>query len=229
MRTLSLVLLLVACGPKNAPESAATTPPTPPPAVEAPPEPEPEPEAAPEPPPEVVNADLNITVTQASGTAKSGHVKRIERSTDWYGEEGWSTEEKDLKISLEKGNSAKDATWKEIKSISIAPGALSDVDCLYDSNFSPWMYDCTIKTTATVALKDGTTGWVVANRHKWRLTYDDGSQMEFWLYKHPAREQDEKVVDLETTNPENFDLYTKLQMRLKTEVKTTLVTKVTVQ
>ncbi len=228
MRTLSLILLLVACGPKKAPTPDAA-PPAPAP-VEAAPEPEPEPEAAPpEPPPEVNNADLNITVTQANGSAKAGRVKRIERSTDWYGEEGWSTEPKDLKVSLEKGNSAKEATWTEIKSITIVPGAITDVDCLYDSNFSPWMYDCTIKTTATVALKDGTTGWTVANRHKWRLTYDDGSQMEFWLYKHPAREQDDKVVDLETTNPENFDLYTKLQTRLKSEMKTTMVTKVNVQ
>lgn len=228
MRSLSLILLLVACGPKNPPETAATTAPAPVEAAPAP-EPEPEPEAPPEPPPEVNNADLNITVTQASGTAKAGHVKRIERSTDWFGEEGWSTEEKDLKISLEKGNSAKDATWKDIKSIAITPGAITDVDCVYDGNYSPWMYDCTIKTNASVTLKDGTSGWTVVNRHKWRLTYDDGSQVEFWLYKHPAREQDDKVVDLETTNPENFDLYTKLQTRLKSEIKTTLVTKVTVQ
>lgn len=228
MRTLSLILLLVACGPKDAPVENAGTAVAPAP-VEPAPEPEPEPEPEPAPPADVVNADLSITVGQAGGTSFAGHVKRIERSTDWYGEEGWSTEASDLKISLEKGNSAKEATWTEIKSITIAPGAITDVDCLYDSNFSPWMYDCTIKTKAAVTLKDGSTGWTVVNRHKWRLTYDDGKQVEFWLYKHPAREQDEKVVDLETANPENFELYTSLQARLKTEIKTTLVTKVTVQ
>jgi len=227
MRSLSLILLLAACGPKEPPQSAATAP-APAPVAEAP-APEPEPEAAPEPPADITNADLNITVTTAGGTSKGGHVKRIERSVDWFADEGWSTDTKDLKISLEKGNSAKDVTWSEIKSIGIVPGAVTDVDCLYDSNFSPWMYDCTIKTTATVALKDGSTGWTVANRHKWRLTYDDGSQQEFWLYKLPAREQDDRVVDLDTTNPENFELYTKLQTRLKSEVKTTMITKVVVQ
>lgn len=227
MRSLSLILLLAACGPKESPKNAATAPA---PVAEAPPPaPEPEPEPEPAPPADITNADLNITVTTANGTAKGGHVKRIERSQDWFADEGWTTEASDLKISLEKGNSAKDVTWNDIKSISIVPGSVSDVDCLYDSNFSPWMYDCTIKTTATVALKDGSTGWTVTNHHKWRFTYDDGSQTEFWLYKHPAREQDDRVVDLDTTNPENFELYTKLQTRLKTEIKTTMVTKVVVQ
>lgn len=225
MRILSLILLLVACGPKKTPEPAAEAP-APAPVVEPTPEPEPEPE----PPADVVNADLNVTVATAGGTTQSGHVKRIERSTDWFGEEGWTTEEGDLKLSLEKGNEAREVTWAEVKSVSVVPGKIpADVDCVYDSNFSPWMYDCTVKTTATVALKDGSTGWTVANRHKWRLTFDDGSQSEFWLYKHPAREQDEKVVDLETTNPENTDLYVKLQERLRNEAKTTMVTKVTIQ
>lgn len=228
MRTLSLILLLTACGPKKAPEPVAAAEPAPAAAPE--PEPTPEPEAEPEPPPEVVNADLNITVSHAGGSAKSGKVKRIERSSDWFGEEGWSTEPKDLKLALEKGNASKDALWTEVKSVAVVPGKVpADADCVYDSNFTPWMYDCTVKTTATVTLKDGTTGWLVTNRHKWRFTYEDGSQEEFWLYKHPAREQDEKVVDLDTTNPENMDLYVKLQERLKSEIKTTMVTKVTIQ
>ena len=229
MRTLSLILLLTACGPKKAPETTAAEP-APAPVAAAEPTPEPEPEVAPEPPPEVINSDLSITVGRAGGASKAGKVKRIERSTDWFGDEGWSTEPKDLKLALEKGNSAKDVTWAEVKSIAVVPGKVpADADCVYDSNFQPWMYDCTVKTTATVTLKDGTTGWVVTNRHKWRFTYEDNSQEEFWLYKHPAREQDDKVVDLDTTNPENMDLYVKLQERLKSELKTTLVTKVTVQ
>ena len=229
MRMLSLILLLTACGPKNAPENAGTAPVAPvAPPVEATPEPEPEAEA--EPPPPIVNANLNITVGHASGSSKVGKVTRIERSSDWFGEEGWSTDAKDLKLSLAKVNSARDATWEEVKSIAIVPGKVpADADCVYDSNFSPWMYDCTVKTTATVPLKDGSAGWIVANRHKWRFTYEDGATEEFWLLKHPAREQDEKVVDLDTNNPENMDLYIKLQDRLKSEIKTTMVTKVTVQ
>lgn len=228
MRTLSLILLLTACGPKKAPETAAAAPP--PPVEAAPVEPEPEPEAEPEPAAPVVNANLNVTVGHGSGSSKSGKVTRIERSVDWYGDDGWSTDAGDLKMALEKGNSARDARWEDVKSITIVPGKVpADADCVYDSNFSPWMYDCTVKTTATVTLKDGSAGWVVTNRHKWRFTFEDESQEEFWLYKHPAREQDEKVVDLDTNNPENMDLYIKLQDRLKNEVKTTMVTKVTVQ
>lgn len=227
MHLLTLSLLLMACGPKKAPETAATAPveaaPAPPPA--------PEPEPEPEPPPEVTNANFNATVVRADGTSAGGHVKRVERSVDFFADEGWTTEANKLKLSLEAdgGNKAKDATWDQIKSISVAVGKIpGDVDCSYDSNFTPWMYDCTVKTTATVVLKDGTT-WTVAQRHKWKLTFDDGSSAEFWLWKYPARQQDDKVVDLETTNPENIDLYTSLQDRLKSEVKTTLVTKVNVQ
>ena len=227
MRILPLFLLIAACGPKKAPESAATATPAPVEAPVAAPEPEPEPE----PPADVVNADLNITVTHADGTSKSGHVKRIERSADFFADEGWVTEENKVKLPLETadGNKAKDALWSEVKSISIVAGKVpADVDCSYDSNFSPWMYDCTVKTTANVTLKDGST-WTVAGRHKWKLTYDDGSDIEFWLWKHPARQQDDKVIELGDTNPENVDLYTGLQERLRAEIKTSLVTKVSVQ
>lgn len=227
MHLLSLFLLLSACGPKKAPESAATAAPVAAPAPAPEPEPEPEPPA----PVEVNNADFNATVARADGTSASGHVKRVERSEDFFADTGWTTEPNKLKLSLEAdgGNKAKDVTWAEIKSISIVPGKVpGDVDCSYDSEFSPWMYDCTVKTTATVVLKDGSS-WTVAQRHKWKLTFDDGSSAEFWLWKHPAREQDEKVVELGDDSPENVDLYTKLQDRLKSEIKTTLVTKVSVQ
>lgn len=225
--TLPLLLLLAACGPKTPPPAPAEPAPAPAPVAAAEPEPEPEPEP-PAPPPS--NADFNATVTRADGTATSGHVKRVERSTDWFGEADWSTEAKDVKLSLEKGNTGKDVTWAEIKSIAIVPGKVpADADCVYDSNWTPWMYDCTVKTAPTFTLKDGSTGWTTTDRHKWRLTLDNDTSVEFWLYKHPARQQDEKVVDLETTNPENFELYSALQDRLRQEIKTTMVTKVSVQ
>ncbi len=227
MIKLLLPLLLLACGPKKAPEPAAS--PVAAPVAEAA---TPEPEAAPEPPPpppDVVNADLKVTITYGNGSTKSGHVKRVERSTDWYGEQDWDQDKGKLKISGEQGNSAKEITWDLVKSITVVPGKVpSEVDCVYDSNWSPWMYDCTVKTVGTVVLKDGTK-WTVANRHKWRLTFDDGSSAEMWLYKHPAREQDSRVMELDTANPENLELYTKLQNRIREEVKTTLVVKIAVE
>ena len=66
------------------------------------------------------------------------------------------------------------------------------------------------------------------NRHKWRLVFDDDSEVEFWLKKHPAREQDEEVVGLDSGNPENYELYTRLQQRLRDELATTMVTKIQV-
>ena len=41
---------------------------------------------------------------------------------------------------------------------------------------------------------------------KWRFVFDDDSEVEFWM-KNRAHQQDEKKVDLNTTNPENYDLY----------------------
>ncbi len=187
-------------------------------------------EEEPAPPPEVKNADLTVTLKFADGSSKSGHVKRIERSDDFYGEEGWLTEDRKLKIEGEAGAVLKEFPWTEVKSISVVPGKVpADVSCTYSTEMTPWMYDCTVKTTAKVTTKEGKT-WTVSNRHKWRLTFDDGSQAEFWLYKHAAREQDETVVDIYTTNPENLDLYTKLQTRLKEElVGPGFVTSITVQ
>jgi hypothetical protein len=226
MRALVLTLLF-ACGPKKAPEPAAAAP------VEAPAAPEPAAEPTPEPEPEVkvevTNADFNASVITANGSQKSGHVKRVERSDDWFGEGTWLTDAKDIRILAETDTANKEYTWKDIKTITIQPGKVpADVDCVYDSNWSPWMYDCTLKTMGTATVADGSK-WRVTSRQKWRFTFDDGSQVEFWLYKHPAREQDSQVVGLDTTNPENYDLYTRLQNRLREEVKTTMVTKIVIQ
>lgn len=223
-----LLSLVVACGPKEPPKAPAAEPP-PAPVAPAPAEPPPAPAAEPAPPAEITNADFQVVVTRADGTSVKGHVKRVERSADWFGEKDWSVADADLVILAETETALKKIRWPEVKSIAIVPGKVpADVDCVYDSEWMPWMYDCTLKTTATVTTKDGSR-WTVTNRHKWRLVFDDGSSVEFWLWKHPAREQDAEVVTLDSGNPENHALYTRLQNRLREEVKTTLVTGVTVQ
>ena len=227
MQSLLIFLMLAACGPKEAPPVAAAAVAEPAPAPPPAPEPEPVVDAAPA--PAVSNADLMVTLTRANGSTVSGKVRRIERSEDWFGEEGWNDEKSGLKIDAETSSAMKQVLWTDVASVSIKPGAIpADVDCVYDSNWSPWMYDCTLKTAGTLTLKDGSK-WTVSNRHKWRFTFDSGDVVEFWLNKHPAREQDDSVVDLNTANPENFDLYTKLQHRLRDEAKTTIVVKVDVK
>ncbi len=186
--------------------------------------------AEPEPPPEIVNADLQVSLRFADGSSRSGHVKRIERSDDFYGEAGWLTEDRKLTIEGEAGTLLKEFPWTDVKSVSVTPGRVpADVSCTYSTEFTPWMYDCTVKTTGKVVTTDGKS-WTVSNRHKWRFTFDDDSQVEFWLYKFAARQQDETVVDIYTENPENLDLYVTLQTQLKQELKSSdFVTSITVQ
>ena len=218
------LLLLSACGEKKAPEVAAAPPPAP--VVAAP-----EPEAAPEPaaPVDVKNADMNVVITMADGSTKAGHVKRVERSADFFGDDEWSTDKKDLVIAAEGNGAYQKLPWSAVKLVTVKAGVVpTDVDCVYDSNFTPWMYDCTLSTVSTLTGADGKK-WTVDNRNKWRFTFDDDTSVEFWLKKHPAREQDSAIVELETTNPENLDLYKKLQARLKVEAKTTMVVKVEVK
>lgn len=126
------------------------------------------------------------------------------------------------------GSASKDFAWTDVKTLTLVPGKIpTDVDCIYESDFSPWMYDCTLKTTSTAVLKDNSK-WTVTTLNKWRFTFEDGESVEFWVFKHHAREQDEKVVDLDTKDAENLALYTKLQNRLREEVKGKLVVKVAV-
>ncbi len=228
MSTLILTALLVACGPKKATteepvEPANTAAPAVAPETEEEPEPEPEPVAL------ANNANLQVTITFANGTAKSGHVVRIERSEDFFADTGWTMAEEELRISADGGSEYKKLTWKEVSNIAVKPGTIpADVSCLYDSDFSPWMYDCTLNTTATLTDTSGKR-WTVDNRHKWRLTFDDDSSVEFWLKKHSARQQDAAVVDLDTENPENRDLYIQLQQQLREDVKGDLVVSIRVQ
>jgi hypothetical protein len=225
---LVLSALLVACGPKSVSPEAPAEPAEP--AAEAP-APEPEPEPEPEPVVETTpnNADLQITITYANGTAKNGRVVRIERSEDYYADKGWTMADEDLRISAETSSEYKKLTWQEVGNISVKPGTIpADVDCLYDSDFSPWMYDCTLKTTGALTDTSGKR-WTVDSRHKWRMTFEDDSEVEFWLKKHSARQQDDAVVDLDTVEPENRSLYVRLQQQLRDDVKGELVVSIRVQ
>jgi hypothetical protein len=213
--SIVLLSLLVACGPKKAPEA-----PEAPAAVET--------VAEVAPPPEITNADLTVKMTRANGSVVEGHVKRIERSTDIYGEEGWETGEKEIRFAGETDSEYRKMGWTDVKSVSMKVASMSDVSCVYDSNFTPWMYDCTLKMPTAVVTKDGKT-YQADTLKKWRFVFDDDTEVEFWMKKHRAHQQDEKKVDLDTTNPENYDLYGVLQQRLRSERTGDVVVKVEFQ
>ena len=100
-------------------------------------------------------------------------------------------------------------------------GNPADSDCAYSSDYSPWMYTCEVKCKSTATTTDGKK-WAVVSRHKWRFTFDDGTVVEFWFYKHPARMQDP-----DNTDGENYNVYIQLQDRLREEMKS-LVTSIRV-
>jgi hypothetical protein len=212
---LTSLALMVACGEKKAPEAAATAAPPPPPAPVV--------EEAPPPPPEPVevrNADLNVTITMADGSTKAGHVKRVERSSTFRGDEDWLTEAGDLKINGEAPGAYKKFTWDQVKSISVKPepASTSNISCTYSSEYNPWIYECTIKVPSTLTAKEGGS-YTVDTGYKWRFVFDDDSEVEFYMKKYIVWEQDSEEVGLDTVNPENYDLYGKLQEKLKSDVK----------
>jgi hypothetical protein len=224
---LILLPLLAAKGGKKKDDAPAP----PPPVAEkaAPAEAAPEPPPAPEAPKVIKNADVTVSITNAGGTIKSGKVTGIERTIDFAGDEGWTSVEKDLRLTVESGSSEKQVAWKDVKSITVTPGKIPDeVDCSYSSDFSPWMYECILRTNTTVVMKDGSKG-NITNRHQWRFTFEDGSQSTFSIFKYSVREQDSKEVEFGEEQTENFGLYTRLQDRLRTELKTQIVKSVSVQ
>ncbi len=231
MRTLLIAFLLVPAfsfAKPKAPEPAPAPAPAPSPA----PAPEPAPAPAEVPPPPMGthanNMSLNVTITRADGSSKSMHVKGVERATDFYGDQGWTTDAAELKIPVALAKGEKMAAWTEVKSISIVPGKMpDDVDCTYSSDFNPFMYECSIRTTTTIVLKDGTKG-AVDIRNKWRFTLDDNTEVEFYLLKHTQRMQSEAAAG-GGDQEEDMGMYTKLQQALREDLKSTLVKGITVQ
>ena len=234
IRMLSLALLLSACGGKKAPASSAEPVPEPaaPSAAPAPaPKVEAEPEPAPPPKPEVKasNADFEVAVTFGDGSGRRGRVRRVERGSDWYAEDGWTDNEYKVMLSLEKGDQAKDVPWSEVKSLEVEYLGRGAIGCTYDSTYTPIMYTCTMKTATTVTLKDG-SAWDMTTRHKWRFELADGNTIEFYGYKLPARAQESGEAEIGDGSTQNFALYEQLQDELVEMVKTDQVVKrITVQ
>ena len=231
MRTILLTLLVVPtlafAGPKAKP-GAAPAPAEPPPV--AAPAPAPAPEEPPPPPVDIKahNLALSVTVTRMDKTTITKHVQGVERSSDFHGDAGWTTDAKELKFNVDTGKGEKAVSWTDVKSVSVVPGKMGDdVDCTYSSDFNPFMYECSIRTTSTVVLKDGTKG-TIDTRNKWRFTFDDGEQVEFYLLKYTVREQDEPTAGGEDA-VENMGMYTKLQQALRADIKGSMVTSITIQ
>ena len=51
----------------------------------------------------------HVTITYADGSTKAGHVKGVERTVDYAGDEGWTTETGKLKLSVEAGSTERAA------------------------------------------------------------------------------------------------------------------------
>ena len=214
MMSSMLLTLVFACGEKKTEVEVATPPAAPieevvevavEETVEEPmPEMEPKPES---------NADFNTTLTFSDGTSKSGHVIRVEASTDSYGMKDWLDSESRLTIFAEAGSTAKDLAWNEIKSISIAPKS-SSINCVYESDWSPWLYVCTKKTTTSLTDSEGKK-WSANATNKWRFYFDDDTEIEFWIQNIRALQQDTVEVELGMDAYENPDLYAQLRNEIE--------------
>jgi len=147
-------------------------------------------------------------------------VTRVERSSDWYAEDGWTDSDSKLVVTLESSGTQIDAPWADITQLTIAYADRSSIDCSYDSRFSPWMYMCTLKTTSSATDANGKT-WDAVSRHKWKFTFDSGAEEEFFVFKLPVREQDTNAVDIKSES-ENYNLYAKLQTAAVQDAKSAL-------
>lgn len=205
--------------PAPTPEPAAVEAPAPVEEAEPPPPPEPEPPAV------VKNIDFQVALAWANGTTKSGHVTGVERTVDFNGYEGWTADAKKLKLVVECGTTEKEVAWTDVKSITITPGKAPDgVDCTSTSDVTPVMYECTMRTTTAVVLKDGTKG-NITNRHMWRFTWEDGTTTELQVYKYTVRAPDTYVAvrgEEDTSDP-----FLALQETLAAELKTGLLKTIT--
>jgi len=224
-----VALLATACG-KKAPEAAPAAPPPAPSAPAAPAAPEaPEPPPAPEPAEPVAlpsNADFSAKLTRGDGSVVSGKVHRVERGHDRYAEKGWSDSAAKLGIELESGTKAEEVTWTDIKTIQIGYLGREAVGCDFDSDFTPVMYTCTMKTKSVATKTDG-SAWDVGTRNKWKFEFDSGEIVEFYLFKLPLREQEEGEAEIGDGSEQSTELYQKLQDEVVAMIKTdAVVTKI---
>ena len=214
----TLLLITTSCV-KSTPPTPSAAPLTSPsveaaPAIEVAPEPVVEEPAAPE-----TNANFSIRLTYNDGRVHEGRVVYVQRGDDRYAEDGFIDEGRKLNIGLESGSDLQDVAFSELGVVDISYGDRNDFDCLYDSSFHPWMYMCTLKSTVTALLGDGSS-WDVDSRYQWKLTFDDGTTEAFYLKNLPIREQEAAGAE---DNVENSELYRGLQTKGMTAIKTALI------
>jgi hypothetical protein len=226
MHLFLLAMTLVAFGGKKKKNAAEVPPPEP--AVEAPVIEPIAPVEPPPPAPPAKNADFSVTIAHTGGASTVGHVYRVERAEDIYGDKGWTDEAKKLLFYVEGTGEYKKIAWSDVNRITIRVKDVKDQSCVYSSDYSPWMYECSVKLTSSLTTKGGKT-YTADSGHKWRFFLDDDKEVEFWLKRHYSREQDSEVVGLDHGNPENYELYGKLQQQLKDEVKSGLINSITVK
>ena len=210
-----ILLLILGCGEKSTPVEIAK----PIEAVQPVVEPEPVVEEEPMEPVEVKpepNADFNATIKFSDGTTKTGHVIRVERSSDFYGMNDWLDKESKLTIFAESGSTAKDLAWTEIKSVSVIPNK-AGISCVYESEWNPWLYVCTNKTNSSLVDTNGKK-WGLDSKNKWRFTFEDESTVEFWIQNIRALQQDSVEIELGMEAYENAELYGLLQESLSNTV-----------
>ena len=152
-----LLSIVMACGEKAAEvetakpvetpvETVAET--VPEPVEEVAPEPEPEPKPEP-------NVDFNTTITFSDGTAKTGHVIRVERSSDFYGMKEWlDTESIDHLCRVRFYSQRSDVDGTKVCSVAPKKGDI----IMYESEWNPWLYVCTNKTTSSLVDAEGRSG-----------------------------------------------------------------------
>jgi hypothetical protein len=186
------------------------------PVIEAPveeviPEPEPEPVVVP-------NADFKAKLAFMDGQVTEGQVIRVERSDDWFAERGWTDKPIKLTVTVEGNGTEKDVNWTDIKSMDLSYEGTGSIDCTYDTEFSPVMYMCVMKTRSKVAITEG-GAWTAGGRHKWRFLFEDGTVEEFWVYKINARQQAQPSASLNSDSSQDTALYQMLQGQLEADAK----------
>ena len=235
------LVIVVFLGLSAAPAVAADAPAAAAPAPVGTPAPvaAPAPAAAPEAPPAefaptvklAKNLSFNTTIAFADGTTKVGKVQGVERTVDTYGDDGWTEDLKKLTLDVEftagGKTTEKAVAWTDFKTLTIAPGKVTDVSCNYSSETTPWMHECTLPTVSLAVLKDGSKGNVTSRQH-WRFSFEDGTQQAFTAFKYTARAPDDREIEMGQEVGENTELYAKLQQQIREDLKGKFVKSVTI-
>ena len=90
---------------------------------------------------------------------------------------------------VEGNGEYKKIKWSDVKRVSISIPNSKDFDCLYSSEYSPWMYECSVKLKSTVTTKDGKS-YQADSGHKWKFVTDDDAEHG---PREPQLEDDELI------------------------------------